>query len=116
MTKPAAKILVIDDDDEIRSLLQVVLTREGFEVLQAKDAARARRLLGAGNGVDLIILDVMMPGEDGLSFCQRLRETQATPILMISAQPQHRSLDRIGNRRRRLSAETLRAARARGAR
>lgn len=85
MTKPAAKILVIDDDDEIRSLLQVVLTREGFEVLQAKDAARARRLLGAGNGVDLIILDVMMPGEDGLSFCQRLRETQATPILMISA-------------------------------
>jgi len=85
MTKPAAQILVIDDDDEIRSLLQVVLTREGFEVLQAKDAARARRLLGAGNGVDLIILDVMMPGEDGLSFCQRLRETQATPILMISA-------------------------------
>ena len=85
MTKPSAKILVVDDDDEIRSLLQVVLTREGFEVLQAKDAAKARRLLGPGNGIDLIILDVMMPGEDGLSFCQRLRETQGTPILMVSA-------------------------------
>jgi two-component system OmpR family response regulator len=85
MTKPSAKILVVDDDDEIRTLLQVVLAREGFEVLQAKDAAKARRLLSAGNGVDLIILDVMMPGEDGLSFCQRLRETQGTPILMVSA-------------------------------
>jgi two-component system, OmpR family, response regulator len=85
MTKPLAKILVVDDDDEIRSLLQVVLTREGFEVQQAKDAPAARRILGARNGVDLIILDVMMPGEDGLSFCERLRETQDTPILMVSA-------------------------------
>ncbi len=85
MTKPSAKILVVDDDDEIRALLQVVLTREGFEVQQAKDAAAARRILNARNGVDLIILDVMMPGEDGLSFCERLRETQDTPILMVSA-------------------------------
>jgi two-component system OmpR family response regulator len=85
MTKPLAKILIIDDDDEIRSLLQVVLTREGFEVQQAKDAAAARQLLGARPEVDLIILDVMMPGEDGLSFCQRLRERHDTPILMVSA-------------------------------
>ena len=85
MTKPLAKILVVDDDDEIRSLLQVVLTREGFDVAQAKDAPTARRILNARNGVDLIILDVMMPGEDGLSFCERLRETQDTPILMVSA-------------------------------
>jgi two-component system, OmpR family, response regulator len=80
-----AKILVVDDDDEIRSLLQVVLTREGFDVQLAKDATAARRLLGGRNSVDLIILDIMMPGEDGLSFCQRLRETQDTPILMVSA-------------------------------
>src|ERR1700757_841978 len=85
MTEAPAKILFVDDDDEIRSLLQVVLTREGFDVQQAKDAPAARRLLGARNEVDLIILDVMMPGEDGLSFCQRLRETQDTPILMVSA-------------------------------
>jgi two-component system OmpR family response regulator len=92
MSKPLAKILVVDDDDEIRSLLQVVLTREGFDVQLAKDAAAARKVLGTHNGVDLIILDIMMPGEDGLSFCQRLRETQDTPILMVSARSM--SIDR----------------------
>jgi two-component system OmpR family response regulator len=85
MAKPSAKILVVDDDDEIRSLLQVVLAREGFDVQQAKDATAARGILGAQNAVDLIILDIMMPGEDGLTFCQRLRETQDIPILMVSA-------------------------------
>jgi two-component system, OmpR family, response regulator len=85
MTKLPTRILIVDDDDEIRSLLQVVLTREGFEVREAKDAPTARRLLGAQNGIDLIILDVMMPGEDGLSFCERVRETHDTPILMVSA-------------------------------
>ncbi|MBV8925652.1 MAG: response regulator transcription factor [Bradyrhizobium sp.] len=85
MTRAAAKILVVDDDDEIRSLLQVVLTREGFEVSLAKDTAAARRVLGSHNAVDLVILDIMMPGEDGLTFCQRLRESQDVPILMVSA-------------------------------
>jgi two-component system, OmpR family, response regulator len=85
MEKSPTKILVVDDDDEIRSLLQAVLAREGFEVLPAKDAAAARRVLGSRNAVDLIILDIMMPGEDGLTFCQRLRETQDIPILMVSA-------------------------------
>lgn len=81
----AAKILVVDDDDEIRSLLQVVLTREGFDVQLAKDASAARRILVTPASIDLIVLDVMMPGEDGLSFCERLRETMDTPILMVSA-------------------------------
>ena len=85
MTNPSAKILVVDDDDEIRSLLQVVLTREGFDVQLAKDAAAARRILAARNAVDLVILDIMMPGEDGLTFCQHLRESQDIPILMVSA-------------------------------
>jgi two-component system OmpR family response regulator len=85
MDKPPARILVVDDDDEIRSLLHVVLTREGFDVQLAKDASSARKILGTRSGLDLIILDIMMPGEDGLSFCQRLRETQDTPILMVSA-------------------------------
>jgi two-component system OmpR family response regulator len=54
-------------------------------VQEAKDAPTARRMLAGQGSVDLIILDIMMPGEDGLSFCQRLRETQETPILMVSA-------------------------------
>ena len=78
------QILVVDDDDEIRSLLQVVLTR-GARVQQAKDASTARRMLGSQGSVDLIILDIMMPAEDGLTFCQRLRETLDIPILMVSA-------------------------------
>jgi len=85
MTEPSAKILVVDDDDEIRSLLQVVLTREGFDVQLAKDAAAARRVLASRHTIDLVILDIMMPGEDGLTFCQRLRETQDVAILMVSA-------------------------------
>jgi two-component system OmpR family response regulator len=86
------KILVIDDDEEIRSLLRAILVREGFVVDEAKDAAIARKKLGAGDDLDLLILDIMMPGEDGLSFCERVRETRATPILMISARSL--SLDR----------------------
>jgi len=85
MTKPSAKILVVDDDDEIRSLLQVVLTREGFDVQLAKDAAAAHRILATRKAVDLVILDIMMPDVDGLTFCQRLRETDDVPILMVSA-------------------------------
>jgi two-component system, OmpR family, response regulator len=86
------RILVIDDDEEIRSLLRAILVREGFVVDEAKDAVSARKKLGTGDGFDLLILDIMMPGEDGLSFCERLRETRATPILMISARSL--SLDR----------------------
>src|SRR5262249_39768322 len=55
------------------------------DVQLAKDAAAARRILAARNAVDLVILDIMMPGEDGLTFCQRLRETEDIPILMVSA-------------------------------
>jgi two-component system OmpR family response regulator len=85
MSQSRPQILVVDDDDEIRSLLQVVLTRAGFHVREARDAPTARRTLGVQGDVDLIILDIMMPGEDGLSFCQQLRETLNIPILMVSA-------------------------------
>ena len=103
MSGSSPQILVVDDDDEIRSLLQVVLTREGFRVQQAKDTPTGRRMLGPQGSVDLIILDIMMPGEDGLTFCQRLRETLDVPILMISAhRRQHRPLDWARIWRRRL--------------
>ena len=79
-----AHLLVVDDDERIRSLLQKFLVRHGFLVTAARDAAHARRLL-AGLEFDLIVLDVMMPGEDGMTLTRSLRETMQTPILLLTA-------------------------------
>lgn len=77
-------ILVVDDDERIRSLLRRFLMRSGYLVTTAADAAHARRLL-AGLDFDLIVLDVMMPGEDGFSLTRDLRRRLATPILLLTA-------------------------------
>ncbi len=82
--QPAAHILVVDDDERIRSLLRRFLMRNGFLVTAARDAAQARRLLG-GLDFDLIVLDVMMPGEDGFSLTRALRKRMTTPILLLTA-------------------------------
>ncbi|WP_299152939.1 response regulator [uncultured Tateyamaria sp.] len=79
-----AHLLIVDDDERIRTLLQKFLMRNGFLVTSARDAEHARRIL-AGLDFDMIVLDVMMPGEDGLSLCRSLRETHATPILLLTA-------------------------------
>lgn len=79
-----AHLLIVDDDERIRTLLQKFLMRNGFLVTAARDAAHARRIL-SGLDFDLIVLDVMMPGEDGLTFTRALRETNAVPILLLTA-------------------------------
>jgi two-component system phosphate regulon response regulator OmpR len=79
-----AHLLIVDDDERIRTLLQKFLIRNGFWVSAARDAAQARRLLG-GLDFDLIVLDVMMPGEDGIALTKSLRETRETPILLLTA-------------------------------
>jgi two-component system phosphate regulon response regulator OmpR len=79
-----AHLLIVDDDARIRELLQKFLIRNGFLVSAARDAAQARRLL-SGLEFDLIVLDVMMPGEDGVSLTAALRETLTTPILLLTA-------------------------------
>ncbi|GGX39344.1 DNA-binding response regulator [Tateyamaria omphalii] len=84
MTEFDTHLLIVDDDERIRSLLQKFLVRNGFLVTAARDAAHARRVL-SGLDFDMIVLDVMMPGEDGLSLCRSLRETHATPILLLTA-------------------------------
>ena len=84
MTEPDAHLLIVDDDERIRSLLQRFLIRNGFLVSAARDAAHADRIL-SGLDFDMIVLDVMMPGEDGVSFCRRLREDRETPILLLTA-------------------------------
>jgi two-component system phosphate regulon response regulator OmpR len=80
----APHILLIDDDQRIRSLLSRYLTDNGFRVDVAANAAEARTRLGA-LAFDLLILDVMMPGETGLELLKSLRETMQVPILMLTA-------------------------------
>ena len=87
MTLPEldAHLLLVDDDERIRVLLKKYLQRHGFLVSAARDAAQARRLL-SGLDFDLIVLDVMMPGETGVQFCQSLREGGlATPVMLLTA-------------------------------
>jgi len=79
-----AHLLIVDDDERIRVLLQKFLMRNGFLVTAARDAQHARRIL-TGLDFDMLILDVMMPGEDGLSLCRSIRETRQTPILLLTA-------------------------------
>ncbi len=95
MTAPdtaAAHLLVVDDDERIRSLLQKYLMRQGFLVTSARDGAQARRLL-QGLAFDLIVLDVMMPGEDGVSLTSWLRERSQVPVILLTARGEAR--DRI---------------------
>ncbi len=85
MNQHHAHILAIDDDDRLRELLKRFLTREGHDVTTAKDAASARKLMAAMS-FDLVILDVMMPGEDGLSLLRSVREKkQDTPVILLTA-------------------------------
>ena len=84
MNEMDAHLLIVDDDERIRTLLQKFLMRHGFLVTAARDAAHARRIL-AGLDFDLIVMDVMMPGEDGIALTQSLRETMQTPILLLTA-------------------------------
>jgi two-component system phosphate regulon response regulator OmpR len=80
----AAHILVVDDDLKLRNLLARYLTEHGFIVATAGDAADARGKL-ANAAFDLIVLDLMMPGESGLNFAAGLRRASAVPILMLTA-------------------------------
>lgn len=84
MNTPDAHLLIVDDDERIRVLLQKFLMRHGFLVTAARDAAHARRIL-SGLEFDMLIIDVMMPGEDGLSLTRHLRETMTTPIMLLTA-------------------------------
>jgi len=77
-------ILVVDDHREIRDSLSKFLAQHGFRTSSAEDAATARHLL-KDSKVDLVVLDIMMPGEDGLSLCRHLRETAGTPVILLTA-------------------------------
>lgn len=77
-------LLVVDDDDRIRDLLRRYLARAGLRVTTAADAAAARRLADTLD-FDLVVVDVMMPGEDGFSLTRWLRKRGPTPVLILTA-------------------------------
>ena len=80
----SSRILVVDDHADIRDPLAAFLRRHDLEVLTAADAAAARTLLRQ-HPIDLVVLDIMLPGEDGLSLCRHLAETSSTPVILLTA-------------------------------
>jgi len=84
MSEAPAHILVVDDDKRLRELLRRYLSEQGFLVTAAASAAEARERL-AGLAFDLIVLDVMMPGESGLELTRALRRENQVPILLLTA-------------------------------
>jgi two-component system, OmpR family, phosphate regulon response regulator OmpR len=79
------KIVIVDDDARIRDLLRRYLSQEGFDVLLAEDGRALDRILQRET-IDLVVLDLMLPGEDGLSICRRLRAAGVkTPVIMLTA-------------------------------
>ena len=77
-------LLVVDDQPDIRNPLSTYLTQKGFRLSAAGSAAEARKILET-SAIDLVVLDIMMPGEDGLSLCRHLRETKDIPIILLTA-------------------------------
>ena len=88
----AAHILVVDDNAELRELLGRALRREGHRVSAAADGRGMRAALAA-ESIDLILLDLMLPGEDGLTLCRDLRAASAIPVIMLTAKGEE--LDRV---------------------
>jgi two-component system OmpR family response regulator len=78
------EILIVDDDREVRDLLSRFLSNSGYRTLAAKDGKEMRRCM-ADRRVDLVVLDLMLPGEDGLTLCRDLRSKSAVPVIMLTA-------------------------------
>ena len=87
-----SRILLVDDEEALRQPLADYLSRQGFGVLQAANAAEARSALRDG-APDIVLLDIMMPGEDGLSLCRHLSETRGIPTILLTAKGE--AMDRV---------------------
>ena len=79
------KILVVDDEKEIRDLIEIYLKGEGYETVKAADGEEALEVLSREKDIDLIILDIMMPKMNGIEACLKIREERELPIIMLSA-------------------------------
>ena len=86
------KILVADDEKEIRDLLEIYLLNEGYKVVKAKDGQEALDII-ENEDVDLLVLDIMMPKVNGIEVCKKVRQNKNMPILMLSAKSE--DMDKI---------------------
>jgi two-component system OmpR family response regulator len=86
----SAAILIVDDDPGIRTVVRLLLESRGYEVLDADSGASAVAVIGGRPDIDLIILDIMMPGMDGIEACGELRKTTNAPVLFLTAKTQER--------------------------
>jgi len=79
------KILVVDDESRMRKLVRDFLVKDGYDVVEAEDGEKALDIFESHNDIDLIILDVMMPGLDGIQVCKKIRKTSKVPVIMLTA-------------------------------
>ena len=79
-----SRVLVVDDDDTVREVLRRYLTRDGHEVIEAADGITGLGLVRSGHP-DLVVLDLMLPGMDGLEVCREIRRTSSIPVIMLTA-------------------------------
>lgn len=82
-----SKILIVDDEEDIREIVEIYLINEGFQVIQASNGVEALKVIEK-QSVDLIILDIMMPEMDGIKTCLQIRKDRKVPIIMLSAKAQ----------------------------
>ncbi len=88
----ATRVLIVDDDQDLRELISKFLSQNGFDVHTATQGRDMDKVLARGD-IQLVVLDYMMPGEDGLSICKRLNENNGPPVIMLSARGEE--VDRI---------------------
>jgi len=84
MSEYMQRILVVDDEERIRRLLKMYLEKEGYAIDEAEDGESALRM-ATSSDFDLVLLDVMLPGIDGIEVCSRLRQVKSTPVIMLTA-------------------------------
>ncbi len=82
------KILIVDDDPDIREVVSILLGSEGYSVLQAENGGTAVEMIYADRTIDLVIMDIMMPGVNGVEACEMIRQKSTVPILFLTAKSQ----------------------------
>lgn len=85
MGEEKKKILVVDDEKDIRSLLKIYIKKMGYEFLEAEDGAIALEVVRENPDLDLIVMDIMMPNMDGIAACTKIREISTAPVLFLTA-------------------------------